>query len=59
VITATMSITANVTKYLASETRNVKWGGTKRKSNVETPRMAAVMAGPSPNEIATITTPRR
>ena len=43
-----VSITAKVSKYSMSETANVRYGGTKKKSNTSTLTTEAATAGPLP-----------
>ena len=58
-MSATASITANVSRYCASLTANEKRGGTQKKSNAATLTKAASTAGPRPNLSATSTTVSR
>ena len=56
---AIVSITLNVSRYCTSATANVKRGGTKKKSNAATFRIAVITAGPRPNLSAATVTPSR
>ena len=58
-MSATASITANVSRYCASLTANDMRGGTQKKSNAATLTKAARTAGPRPNLSATSTTVSR
>src|SRR5678816_1966197 len=58
-MSATVSITANVSRYCASLTANDIRGGTQKKSNAATLTNAAATAGPRPNLSATRTTVSR
>ena len=56
IVSATISITANVNRYSVSDTANVKYGGTQMKSNRPTPTTDAATAGPRPVRAETHTT---
>ena len=56
---ATISITANVTKYCVSLTANVRKGGTKKKSKAATLRIEAKIEAPGSDREATRTTPSK
>ncbi len=58
-MSATTSITTNVSRYWTSATANVKRGGTKKKSKSATLTKAASTAGPRPSFTATSTTVSR
>ena len=59
ITSAIINMTANVTKYCASEMLNEKRGGTKKKSNAITFRNAVVNAGPRPSLRPATVTPNR
>ena len=56
---ATVSMTANVSRYCVSETESDIFGGTKKKSNATTDRNDAKTPGPRPSRMATAITPSR
>ncbi len=58
-VSATASITANVTRYCASETANVRRGGTKKKLKQAMFSTAVSAAGPRPRRSPEIAAPSR
>ena len=59
ITSATASMTPKVTRYCTSETANVRYGCTKKKSNAATLSTDIRIDGPRPKRAATTTTPSR